>query len=97
MATRLYRWTHDGYHGETDISVSGPAVLPESREIEVSRRVARRLNMLVCPYAAPWDQDDNCQCGESVAEATGMTWDPDTRWYVLVPEGAEQRGRYPQS
>jgi hypothetical protein len=95
----IYRWTHNGYHGSTDITVRGPAVLPEDGRIDVSYRTARRLNMLVCPYAAPWDPDDNCQCGESIAAPyqPDRYHGPDDTWYVIVPQGDEQRGRYPQS
>jgi hypothetical protein len=53
--------------------------------VEISERVARRLNRLVCGMY-------DCQCGEAVAGQDGWSGP----WLVSVPEDGEQRGAYPQ-
>jgi len=77
-----WNWTHKGYHGRAEMSLRAPSGSQAGDTVEVSCRVATRLNNLVCGMC-------NCQCGERVAmtgaemHGTSYGWD---RWYVSLPK-----------
>ena len=83
--TRLVKWTHNGYHGYTSLSVRVPVEAKPGDIIEVSSAVARRLNRAVCGHT-------ECRCGEHVV---GHSW-PDGPWRLHLPkDGAIVREAYP--
>ncbi len=95
---KQWKWTHNGFHGFATIRLMVPDDAKAGDEVEVSERVARRLNRIAC---MPHD----CMCGEDIATrlpvkpcAAGRSMDPfDGTYYVWLPEyGAVVSGNYPQ-
>ena len=75
-------WTHEGFHGATQLSVRVPDAYADEDDapgapvvIPISARVARRLNDAVCG-------NDNCECGEYVA---WQDWSDHGTWYMRLP------------
>ena len=87
----------NGFHGHVNLRFRAPVVpspvgerfygTADIRFAQVSRRVAKRLNDLVCGC-------EGCQCGERAARED---FNKPGVWYVRLPsEGDEVRGCYPQ-
>ena len=53
-------WTHDGFHGTTHISILVPNNAKPGDVVSVSRKVAKRINDIVCGITT-------CTCGEHAA------------------------------
>lgn len=89
----LWKWTHNGFHGRTELAIRVPDDSKAGDIIEVSDAIARRLNNAVCGSTC-------CKCAES-----GALYDHDIRGgravryaFVILPErNGEHRGHYPQS
>lgn len=81
----IIKFTHNGFHGRTSVSFRAAAGTQPGDEVQVSARVARRLNAAVCG-------DEACMCCEGVAHTQGY----DLPWTVIVPDSGEMRGNYPQ-
>ena len=82
----IWEMTHNGAHGLTTLRFRVPDGSGVGDIVEVSDRVARRLNDAVCGCSG-------CTCYEAVAYADGPV--DAGPWYVELRE--EVRGRYPQS
>jgi hypothetical protein len=80
----IYNINYNGFHGNTWVAFHGPLILPKDRMVNVSKRVARRLNKIVCPY-------DDCECGEEIAEEYEYG-----QYRVFIPKPCYFIGRYPQ-
>ena len=90
MSTRLVRWTHNGFHGYTDLAVRVQSDALPGDVVRLTPNVAYRLEQAVC-------SDPQCYCGETVT----MTDFADERHRPLlfrVPtDNTIQRGNYPQT
>jgi len=69
----MYAIEHVGFHGFHALRFSG-RLCGNGRSVEVSARVARRLNDEVCGL-------DDCRCAERAAR------EEQGRWYVALPDG----------
>lgn len=77
---------HNGFHGYNSVSILLPDEAREGDAIEVSERVAQRINAAVCGSVG-------CVCGERIAHQTDYD-----RWAVALPKHGEIiRGHYPQN
>ena len=81
----LWTWTHNGFHGRTELTIRVPDGSKARDVVTVSDAVARRLNVAVC--GSP-----TCRCGEAV-----VLHDYD-RWHdlTLPASDEDQIGNYPQ-
>jgi len=80
--------THNGFHGRNLLRFRGEAN-PDGI-VNVSARVAARLNRQVCPGV-------DCKCGEAAAKYYGHFGGSHDTWIVCIPaNAAEMRGHYPQ-
>lgn len=72
---------HTGFHGTVRRSVMVPSDAQSGDEVEVSARVAKRLNDAVCGMS-------DCTCGERIAHpgahmhTAPISYD---HWYITVP------------
>jgi len=95
---------HNGFHGRKTVRVKvDPAdvehepLYPGEFSYSVSPRVARRINMAVCPSA-------DCKCGEHIATCTcpPNTLFPGGMWTMPMPDvqggvtELDLMGNYPQ-
>lgn len=83
----LHEIHHDGFHGHTVLRFRGKKTTyyrdgHTERRVEVSRRVAKRLNDAVCGMR-------DCQCGSVVAVQEYGSDD----WYVVVKSHRYDEGR----
>lgn len=89
--TRLVEFGYDGFHGYTELAVRVPVDAKPGDEIELSDRVARRLDHAVCGGGG-------CQCHEGVTSYFSRD-NPNASEgnYFVVPEkDGTIRGGYPQ-
>lgn len=88
----LWKWTHNGFHGRTELTIRVPDGSEAGDRIELSDAVARRLNNAVCGSG-------ECSCAEHAADYEyEHRADPGRIWFVILPErNGEQRGHYPQA
>jgi len=79
---------HSGFHGHNSVVVRIPWIPKPGEAVEVSRRVARRVNAACCGLTS-------CECGEHIASATAGD-----RYEIEIPpdwepgDRIEMRGRY---
>ena len=86
----MWRWRHNGYHGQTQVAVRVPDGSEAGDVIELTEAQERRLRSSAC-------RGSECRCGESIVTYDGYYRDGTPRPYVCLPvQGAEVRGHYPQ-
>ena len=92
MGKKLIRLEYNGFHGHTYAAFRVPGGAKTGDRVEVSARVATRLNRAVCPGG-------DCECGERIASPDFITrgLEP-ARWWVVLPHAnGKMRGNYPQA
>jgi hypothetical protein len=79
---------HDGFHGVKVLRFRGEVA--QDGVVEVSARVAARLNRAVCGCAG-------CKCGERAARHYDRLGGTTDSWCLMLPESGDTiRGNYPK-
>lgn len=75
----MYKIDHSGFHGRVSCRFRGEGMPGPCARVEVSARVAKRLNSAVCGMK-------DCKCGEYIAysETEQRSTGDVTRWYVSI-------------
>ena len=89
ISMKVISINHNGFHGHNTVRLKIPVWAKPGDDIEVSDRVAKRLNDAVCSGGF------DCKCGESIAQRV-FYGGAERFEFILPQEGKEIQGNYPQ-